>query len=426
MVSSDSGPKISARCFFKPTGLISPGLGVTENNFGTVILRTVFLLSDLHSKVALSNLMKTTLLLFIPAFLSLLTCIGQDRAITLEPDGGNKNAWVAEQIGIAKIEIVYGRPGVKGREGKIWNTPVAHYGMVDMGHGTSYAVPWRAGANENTTISFSHSVKIEGKELPAGKYGFFIMLGEEESTLIFSKNSSSWGSFYYEPQADALRISVKNQILSQSVEWLTYEFVDQTPNSAIIAMSWEKRKIPFKVEADTQKIQIEAFRNYFKSTRNYTDFITAANYCLQHNIELQQALEWMDRAIYFRVMGVKNFQTLSTKAAILTKLDRSAEAQKIMEEALPMGTVQDVHYYGRTLLSANRTEEAVKVYKANFEKYPDQFVTNVGMGRAYSALGDYKKALFYLKTALSQAPDALNKTNVETMIRKLEEGKNIN
>ena len=84
--------------------------------------------------------------------------------LTLEPDGGNKKASVSEQIGIVKVEIRYSRPGVKGREGKIYNTPVAHYGFVDQGHGTSYAAPWRAGANENTTISFSHPLTIEGKK----------------------------------------------------------------------------------------------------------------------------------------------------------------------------------------------------------------------------------------------------------------------
>src|SRR6266576_3114259 len=92
--------------------------------------------------------------------------------LTLEPDGGNRKASVSEQVGIVKISINYSRPGVKGREGQIWNTRVAHYGFIDLGHGTSNAAPWRAGANENTTVSFSHPVNVEGKDLPAGTYGF--------------------------------------------------------------------------------------------------------------------------------------------------------------------------------------------------------------------------------------------------------------
>lgn len=365
-------------------------------------------------------------IIFLLLLLIQLGVYAQLDPIPLAPDGGNKRAAVSEQIGLVKIEIKYNRPGVKGREGKIWNTPIAHYGMVDLGHGTSYAVPWRAGANENTTMSFSHDVKIEGKDLPAGTYGFFIMLGETESTLIFSKNSTSWGSFYYEPEADALRVTVKNQTLPTSVEWLKYEFINQTDNSATIAMSWEKRMIPFTVEADIHKIQMNEFREYFKSTRSYTDLITATNYCLQHNIELEQALAWMDRAVNLRIMGVKNFQTLSTQAAVLLRLNRTEEAKKIMEEALPTGTMQEVHGYARMLLNANEIQEAAKVFKANYEKFPNKYTTLVGMGRAYSAQGDYKKALEFFKIALPQAPDNFNKNALEGMIKNLEQGKNIN
>src|SRR5215475_14251432 len=153
------------------------------------------------------------------ALLSTLTwpSFSQVMPITIEPDGGNRKASVSEQVGIVKIAISYSRPGVKGREGQIWNTPVAHYGFVDQGHGTSSAAPWRAGANENTTMSFSHPVKIEGKDLPAGTYGFFIALGEEESTLIFNKINTSWGSFYYDSTQDALRVTVKNKKLENSI-----------------------------------------------------------------------------------------------------------------------------------------------------------------------------------------------------------------
>lgn len=346
--------------------------------------------------------------------------------LTAEPDGDNKKASVSEQIGIVKISIAYSRPGVKGREGKLWNTPVAHYGFADLGHGTSNAVPWRAGANENTTISFSHPVTIEGKDLAAGTYGFFISLGENESTLIFSKINNSWGSFYYDSTEDALRIKVKSEVLDKSVEWLRYDFTDETKNSAIIAMSWEKRRIPFKVEADVQKLQMASFRNELRTTRPFYDFIQAANYCINNNIELEQALAWMDRAIYFRIIGVKNFQTLSTKAAILTKMNRMEEAKKVMEEAIPMGDMTEVHFYARNLLSQKLPQEALKVFKLNYEKFPNIFTTNVGLGRAYSAIGDYKKALQYIKAALPQSPDEINKTRLEDMIKKLEEGKDIN
>ncbi len=368
--------------------------------------------------------MKTSFLLAVILFISKIS-FSQVMPLTLEPDGGNKKASISEQIGIVKIGIAYSRPGVKGREGKIWNTPVAHYGFADQGHGTSYAAPWRAGANENTTLSFSHPVRIEGKDLPAGTYGFFIALGETESTLIFSKVNSSWGSFYYDSTQDALRVKVKNETLDKSVEWLRYDFADETPNSAVIAMSWEKRRIPFKVEADVQQLQIASFKSELRTTRPFYDFMSVAKYCITNNIELEQALAWMDRAIYFRVMGVKNFQTLSTKAALLMKMNKPDEAKKVMEEAIPFGTVNEVHQYGRALLNQKRTQEAFKIFKMNYDKAPNVFTTNVGMGRVYSAMNDYKKALAYLKAALPLAPDDINKTNVAAMIKKLEEGKDV-
>lgn len=139
-----------------------------------------------------------------------IAAFSQIMPVSREPYGGNLHAWTGQQLGVVKIEIVYNRPGVKGREGQIYGTGVAHYGFVDLGHGTTNAAPWRAGANENTTISFSHPVSIEGKPLPAGKYGFFIALGETESTLIFNKINNSWGSFYYDETQDALRVTVKH------------------------------------------------------------------------------------------------------------------------------------------------------------------------------------------------------------------------
>lgn len=370
--------------------------------------------------------MKKIKIFVFAMLMTLLQTNAQVLPLTLEPDGGNLKASVSEQIGIVQISIHYNRPGVKGREGKIWNTGVAHYGFKDLGHGTSYASPWRAGANENTVFSFSHPVKIEGKDLPAGDYGFFICLGETESTLIFSKISTSWGSFYYDSTQDALRVTVKNQALDKSVEWLKYEFINETKNSATVAMSWEKRMIPFTIEADVQKLQIESFKKEFRTTRPYYDFINAVNYCITNNIELDQALAWIDRAIYFRVMGVKNFLTLSTKAALLTKMDRPEEARRIMDTALPYGTIGEVHQYARSLLAQKQVQEAFKVFKFNYDKNPNTFTTNVGMGRIYSAMGDYKKALQYMNAALPQAPDDLNKNNVAAMIEKLKAGKDVN
>ncbi|MDZ4706853.1 MAG: DUF2911 domain-containing protein [Saprospiraceae bacterium] len=115
-------------------------------------------------------------ILFIIGLYSASVALAQILPLHTAPDGGNKKASIGEQIAIVKIDINYSRPGVKGREGRIWGTNVAHYGLQDLGHGTCYAAPWRAGANENTTFSFSHPVQVEGKDLPAGTYGFSLSM----------------------------------------------------------------------------------------------------------------------------------------------------------------------------------------------------------------------------------------------------------
>ena len=145
----------------------------------------------------------------IPTMLFLISLITYGQIpLTVLPSGGNKKAIVGEQIGLTKVVINYDRPGVKGREGKIWGQLVP-VGYTDQGFGSSKAAPWRAGANENTTLEFSTDVKIEGQSLAAGKYGFFVAYDPNECTLIFSKNSTAWGSFFYNDKEDAVRIKVK-------------------------------------------------------------------------------------------------------------------------------------------------------------------------------------------------------------------------
>jgi len=346
--------------------------------------------------------------------------------LTTLASGGNKKAAVSERIGLTDITIHYDRPGVKGREGQIWGKLVP-VGYADQGFGTSKAAPWRAGANENTTMEFSTDVKIEGQSLAAGKYGFFIAYDPAECTLIFSKNNSSWGSFYYNDKEDVLRVKVKPVAAEKSVEWLKYEFMNQAENNASIALEWEKLIIPFKVEVDYVNEQIASFRKQLRTQTgfNWEPWDQAAQWCLQRNVNLDEALLWSDSASGGSFGGSNSFQAMSTKAQILTKLNRSAEADVIMKKALPLATVQEVHQYGRSLIAQKKTKEAFDIFKMNYDKNPGVFTTNVGMVRAYSAIGNYKKALELAQKALPQS-DAINKPNLERMIKLLQDGKDVN
>lgn len=354
-------------------------------------------------------------------------CVASYSQLTVPPDGGNKKAFVGERIGITDVKISYDRPGVKGREGQIWGKLVG-YGFNDLHFGTSKAAPWRAGANENTVIDFSTNVKIEGKSLAAGKYGFFIAVDTNQCTLIFSNNYTSWGSFFYNESEDALRVKVKPVTTTESVEWLKYEFTNETENSAVINLLWEKWKIPFKVEVDLKQLQLESFRRELRTDKGFTwsAWNEAAKYCLANNINLGEGMKWAENAVSLEFVGEPNFTSLSTKAQYLEKFGKTAEAADVMKQAMPYGSMNQIHNYARQLLAQKKAKEAYDIFKINYNKYPNTFTTNMGMMRGLSAVGDYKKALEFAKKAQPQAPDSGNRLNIEKYITALEQGKDIN
>ncbi len=360
-------------------------------------------------------------------FLSIFFCnsflFAQD--LTTPPDGGNKKAVVGERIGITDVTIHYDRPAVKGREGKIWNGLV-HTGFMDLGFGSSKNAPWRAGANENTTITFSTNVYIDQQPLSAGTYALFAAMGEGTATLIFSKNSTSWGSFFYDPKEDALRVNVKTLPLSNSVERLKYEFMDETDTSAVVALQWEKLKIPFTVSVDFAKQQLESFRNELRSSKGFKSeaWVQAAQFAADHN-DLNDADTWSDFAINGKFIGETNFRTLTTRAMILQKKGDLKGADQLYKEALSMATMIELHQYGRKLITEKKYAEALEVFKMNATKNPGQFTTYAGLMRGYAAIGDNKNALKNALLALPLAPDKLNKDSLEVMIGELKSGKGI-
>jgi tetratricopeptide (TPR) repeat protein len=340
------------------------------------------------------------------------------------PSGGNKKALVGEQIGITDVTVKYDRPGVKGREGKIYGTPVVHEGFQNLGFGTAKASPWRAGANENTIIEFSTNVKVEGKNLPAGKYGFFISYGPKESIAIFSKNTSSWGSYFYDEKEDALRIPIKPVPLDRPVEWLKYEFTDQGENSAVLALAWEKLMFPMKIEVDLVETRLANYREGLRGKEGFRweSFDEAASFCLEKNTSLSEGLDWAKNAVSFQA----NFTTLSTYASLLDKMGKKQSADSAMKLALEKGTMVELHQYGRKLVAEKKQKEALEVFTLNASKNPKQFTTYAGLARGYSANGDYKKALAQAKMALPLAPNEMNKASVQKMIEKLEKSTDIN
>lgn len=367
--------------------------------------------------------MKTTIAVVCTVIFH-LTALAQ---MDLPPEGFNPRATVSEEVGITNMTIKYSRPGVKGREGQIWGGLVAN-GFSSFNFVTNrMSSPWRAGANEATIISFEHDVKVAGKPLPAGSYALFMALAGDSATLIFSHQTDAWGSFYYNPEQDALRVNVKTIALKQSVEWLKYEFIEHYENSCVIALNWEKLSVPFKVDVEVEQIVLDRIRAEFTGVKGFisANKLQASRYCLNKNIHLEEALSWAQSAVTGKPFGQSGFDAYTNLATGYEKLDRLAQADSVMQEGLAIANVNQFTGYGRKLLSKKRHTQALEVMLAAQKKFGAGYPVNNGLSYAYSAMGNYAKALEFAQHALAQAPPS-SVPKIKENITKLQAGIDIN
>ena len=320
----------------------------------------------------------------------------------------SQHAQVMQRVGITNITINYHRPLVKGRQmiGK-----VEPYGKV-----------WRAGANENTTIAFSDPVTIEGKPLAKGTYGLHMIPGENEWTIIFSNNATSWGSFSYDQKEDALRVTVKSQP-SDFHEALTYDFDDVKPNATLITMRWEKVAVPFHVEVNTNEMVEQSLHNQLRGRAQYEwqAWDEAANYLLDNKLSADEALKDADQSIQLE----DRFENLITKARALDSLGKKEEATTARNKAVAMGTAIQLHIFGRQLQQQGKQEEAFAVFRTNIKRYPDHWLVHNETARLAVAKGDYDTAVKEMKLSLAGADDP-NKPAIEALLRRLQAKEDIN
>lgn len=343
------------------------------------------------------------------------------------PDGGvNLKSMAGRRVGVTDVEVNWNAPGVKGREGQIWGTNIAPYGFTVLGFGSNMPSPWRAGANESTTISFSTDVKINGQPLSAGTYGFFIALYPDSCTLIFNKNTKGWGAYFYNQELDVLRVKTlqqKNQPVSK--EWLDYSFTNLSDHTLEVALVWERWKIPFVVEVDLLNTTLASIRSQLSGAMGFDppSLEAAAAWCLRSNTNFDQALHWINIVTDPNLGGIKTFAAISTKAGLLAKTGKQSEADKIMQESLELANALELHAYARRLVTENKINEAMIVFEKNYTKHNGAWPTKAGMMRGYSAKGDLKNALKFAKLAVLDAPNEENKRFLENAIKTLEAGK---
>lgn len=322
---------------------------------------------------------------------------------------------IAEQnIGFANIAIEYGRPGVKERE--IWGKLVP-FGLAPNAFGNGKPMPWRAGADENTTIKLSHDAKVNGNPLAAGTYGIHMIVQENEWTIIFSKDHNAWGSFFYEEKNDALRITVI-PIESEFQEWLLYGFDNLTVNSCDVFLHWGKLKVTFQFTFDMHAIVLDAYRDQLTNAPGFNQaaWATAARYCLNNQINLAEAMVWIEKAQSLN--GGDNFTNRSIQAGLLTATGKGPEAEKLLETSLEKATEVELNNYGYQLINQKQLDKAVEVFKLNVKKFPNSWNVYDSLGEVLAAKGDKTGARKNYQKAFDLAP-ANQKSRIEAILKGL-------
>jgi hypothetical protein len=343
---------------------------------------------------------------FIPlSLLFLFTAINAIAQPSLVLPEVSQLSEVKQRIGYTDITIVYHSPYVNGRT--IWGELVP-YGKV-----------WRAGANENTTISFTDDVSINGSPLLAGTYGLHMIPGNDEWTIIFSKDHTSWGSFFYSDKEDALRVKTK-PAPHPFQEWLDYTFTNRSATSATATLSWEKLAVPFTISVDVKAIALKCIREQLKNQPGFGwhGWEEAAHYCIENKFNYDEALKWVNTSIQID----ENFTNVAAKGQLLRLMGNTKAADSSAKRVLTLAETAgetSINQFGYELMNENDMPTALEIFKINLKRHPDSWNAYDSMGEAFGKAGDNKQSLSNYKTALSKAPDD-QKERIKKIIASLQ------
>ena len=186
-------------------------------------------------------------------------------------------------VGLTNVEIVYSRPSAKGRD--VFNNLVP-YGKL-----------WRTGANENTIISFSDDVVIDGKTLPKGKYALYTNPKADNWEIIFYTATDNWGNpENWDEKKVALKTTVKSEHIDRLVESFTIGINNLDNNFAHLELSWEKTLVAMKFEVPTAKMAMASIDKTL-SGPSAGDYFSSAQYLFQSNGDMAKSMTYINKAL---------------------------------------------------------------------------------------------------------------------------------
>lgn len=193
------------------------------------------------------------------------------------------SAKVEQVVGLTTVQVEYSRPSAKGR--------TVYGDLVPFGK------MWRTGANANTTISFTEDVKVGGKDLKKGKYALYTTPKADSWDVIFYTDTNNWGlPETWNESNVALKITVKPETLTKSVESLSIFFNNLTNDSGVIELAWERTMIAIPFTVPTQETALKSIEKTLAGP-SAGDYFSAAQYYYQTNSDMTKALSWVNSAI---------------------------------------------------------------------------------------------------------------------------------
>lgn len=301
------------------------------------------------------------------------------------------HATVSQTVGLTEIIVDYHRPSANDRT--LWG------GLVP------YGAVWRAGANENTLLTVSHDVTVEGKALPAGTYGLHMIPGEDSWQVAFSSVTTAWGSFTYDESEDVLRVTAQPVESAVFAEQLSYDFSGGGRDSATLNLHWGNLRLPLAIAVDTDAIVVANLRDQLRGIAQYNaqSWQQAAGYLAQNEIDDELALEWAQRSVGMQP-GIVN---LSLQARLQSRLGHSEDAAESLALAEDMATTESqVNILGYMYLQAGDTAKAIETFERNVADHPESWNVHDSLGEGYSAAGRTAEAVASYRKALEMAPEA--------------------
>lgn len=308
---------------------------------------------------------------------------------------------ITQRIGLTDITIAYYSPRAMGR--KIFGA-VVPYGKI-----------WRAGANENTTITLTSRAKIAGKEILPGTYGMHIIPKEDSWTIIFSTNHTSWGSFFYDESEDQIRIDVIPEDIV-FIENLKFEFENVNQYDVNLTLKWGDKMISIPIQIPTNEVVVELYRLELRGLPRFKWYgrCEAALFCVANAVNLDEAIEWIDQSI----SQERRFENLIVKADLLKKLGRSEEHIELISELKSLGNYQDFQLYGwQKLNHYGKPNQAIEAWKLMDSIFPGNPYTDYLLGIGYARLGNNSVASIHFKSAYQKGDSTLKQTVKDRIIR---------